>query len=183
MLITRAIPANMESISVSFNDGRRGSVRFEHLLRDVKFKSGLGVLSLQGRWDTLRPSANGDALEFDTWVLAGVPQPDGTIRRTLQQAPDETISIPAELVSEYMDRSDSGHALLHFQIIGQYGPMTLTFKPLGRCPTAPASITSEMALKLTQEQVQEWYTSRGWPKAGVMHTDYRGQYCGQFQLM
>lgn len=183
MRIAKAIPGNMESIAVAFDDGRKGSVRFDHLLRGVKFKSGLGVLSLQGRWDTLRPSASGDALEFETWVLDGVPQPDGTIKRSLCQAPDETISIPADVVSDCMDKSDSRHALLHFQIDGQYGPMTLTFKPLGRCPTAAASITVERAIVLTQEEVQEWYTARGWPKAGILTTHHRAQFCGQFQLM
>jgi hypothetical protein len=173
----------MESISVSFNDGRAGVVRFQDLLRDVKFRSGLGVLSLHGKWDTLRPSSGGSALEFDVWVLHGVPMPDGTIKRTSLQVPDETISISAERVSECMAKSDSGFDLLHFNIDGQYGPMTLTFKPLGRCPTAPANITVERAIKLTQEEVQEWYTARGWPKAGVLRTDHRGQFCGQFQLV
>lgn len=72
---------------------------------------------------------------------------------------------------------------IHFQVQGQHGPMTLTFRFLGRHPCAGPEITEATAARLTLEEVQEWYTRHGFPRAGVLCTNLRGRYAGLFAMV
>ena len=73
---------------------------------------------------------------------------------------------------------------LVFQLKGYYGPMTLAFKPLGRHPYAPHTITDEESRQLTQEEVQEWYEGHGWPARGRMASITRTRaYKGIFEIV
>lgn len=74
--------------------------------------------------------------------------------------------------------------LLHFSVAGQFGPMTLTFKPMGKHPEAHPAVTDEMAARLTEEEVVQWYTRNGqYPKGGVLTTKYQRHYCGLFKMV
>lgn len=86
-------------------------------------------------------------------------------------------------MSDAIESKQSDDGLLHFQVQGQYGPMTLTFRPLGRHANAGNDITDEQARKLSLDEVQSWYTRNGFPRGGVLRTDHRGRYCGLFQFM
>ena len=74
--------------------------------------------------------------------------------------------------------------LLVFQVRGRLGPMTLAFRPLGRHPFAAAEVTDLQACELSLEEVQEWYTYRGWPARGRLQTcTRRGYYKGLFEMV
>ena len=73
--------------------------------------------------------------------------------------------------------------LLHFQVAGKYGPMTLTFRHVGRHPCAGGEITDEMAGRLTQAEVEEWYVQYNYPVGGHLRTTHRGRYCGLFEYI
>ncbi len=170
-MLTSVVRGGGDSISVRFENGRMGVVQLQHLLKGAKYANGESLVRGNCNWDSLRASADG--LLFDAYP----PVKPG------HQAVFETISISAEQVEGAMNKSDSGHELLHFGVQGQFGPMTLTFKPLGKAPTANSSITEELATKLSLDEVQRWYTERGWPKAGIFCTNIRGAHCGLFQLV
>ena len=167
-LLTRAVTATPEAFSATFGDGKSGRVEWAALL------AGTGMMAGAVRADSIRTADDGKTLEVEITAFDDSKPP--------KQLPDRTLRIPAEIVREHMKMAEA--PLMHFQVQGLYGPMTLTFKALGRHSEASKHVSDERACQLTVEEVQKWYERRGHPRSGTLHTkDEDGYFCGIFQMM
>lgn len=166
MKLVRAISSNNSTVSLTFDDGLAGVLPWLHVL------VGTGLVTGKVRVESVRPAPDGSALQFEV----------GIVDERGKQQPDQTKLIDAHELHALLSREEN--AVLSFTVQGQYGPTTLTFKPLGKHAYAAATVTEEDARTLTAEEVQEWYTSKGYPRAGWLSTyTPRGFYRGQFQLL
>lgn len=73
--------------------------------------------------------------------------------------------------------------LLHFQVQGKWGPMTLTFRPLGQHPNCDPQFTANDVTILTQADVEEWYVKYNYPSGGNLATRRNRRYCGLFTMV
>lgn len=161
----------MESVGLVYEDGTAGILPWQKILAEK------GILRGQVDLDSVKASADGTAVEFSAYEVGTDPE----TKRACQPAPFRTTSVAAAPLHEEVAQRNDG--VLVFQVQGQYGMTTLAFVPLGRHANAVSDIAEERAKRLTLEEVQDWYTARGWPKAGFLVTHVRNQYCGQFQLL
>ena len=68
-----------------------------------------------------------------------------------------------------------------FTVKGYYGPTTLRFTWIGR--PVSCQVDRDKSQELSIEEVQDWYTHRGWPRNGLMMTrDFRNKPKGIFRM-
>lgn len=156
--LIRAIPGNLESCSLELSDGRRGQAMWKFLLR------GTDCISGWLRQDTVRPSEDGQSLLVDRHTYLESSQ--------RQKSPDDVLVIGMDNILAALQRGSKVKEI--FQVDGQHGPMTLAFQFTGR--VKGSACTDDELKVLTNDEVQYWYTHRGWPKAGILQTtDVRGR--------
>ncbi len=161
--VSRAIPGDMGKCSVTLSDGAAGVLSWADLLPGGTMRLRLG---------TVRPAPDGSALLVDrhTYTVEG-----------LRQGQDEVVSVPAALVRSLLEKGGESVKKV-FSVEGQHGPMTLCFQYAG--PGLENGLSAGECQALTQEDVQLWYTFRGWPKAGMLSTtDRRGRVRGYWQMV
>lgn len=165
--LKRAISSNTENVALTFDDGLAGTLSWGKVL------NGVGIMRAHVRVESVRPSPDGLALEMDVFVKD---------EKGIKQLPDETKRIDGPSLHTLLSKEDN--AVISFQVEGQYGPMTLNFKPLGRHAYSGPDVTDAETKQMTLEEVQEWYTRMGWPRAGWISTRTKwGRFKGQFQLL
>lgn len=169
--LLHASSGNMESVGLVYEDGTAGILPWQKVLAEK------GILRGQVDLDSVKASPDGESVEFSMYEVGTDP----ATKRAHQPTQFQPTSVAAAPLHEAVAKREDG--VLVFQVQGQYGMTTLAFVPLGRHPNAGSDITEERSKRLTLEEVQDWYTARGWPKAGFLVTHVRNQYCGQFQLL
>jgi hypothetical protein len=166
-VLVRALPGDHETCSVAFADGRAGVVGWGAMVH------GRGVPLPSLRRESVRVSSDGSHLLVNRHVYA--------MEGLRQAAEDEVIAVPAGVVDRAMVGGQKVQPKV-FNVQGQYGPMTVALAYVGRDKSN--GLTDEQCEALSLEEVQEWYTARGWPRAGRMTaTGRRGQVRGYWQMV
>jgi hypothetical protein len=163
--LVRAISASKERASLTFADGLCGSIPWHEVVRDT------GMVSGVFRLDSARPSPDGDLLLVDYFWREHERAPQG---------PDKTAEIPVDRLYKAVSEGENFKRVV--QVDGQFGTQSLAFVYVGRQKGFLG--TEAEARDLQQWEVQDWYTARGFPRAGsLLSVDRRGRAKACWQLV
>lgn len=164
--LTRVVTASKDRASLTFADGLCGSLTWAEILREAH-----GIIAAVCRLESARPSADGTLLEIDHFWRENERAPQG---------PDKTASVPVARLYDLLLASENFS--MRFDVEGRFGPQTLAFVFLGREKSSRCS--EQEARALEKWEVQEWYTSRGFPRGGnLTAVDRRGRAKATWQML